>query len=83
MHLHGFCVSELNIYVAYFCKDIHWLFIRTGNGIRMQDGEKLLVKNIALRSYKDAAAGVVNVPSLMNETVIQIAKNESTNKELY
>jgi hypothetical protein len=49
----------------------------------MQDGEKLLVKNIALRSYKDAAAGVVNVPSLMNETVIQIAKNESTNKELY
>ncbi len=39
-----------------------------------KDGEKLLVKNIALRRYKAAAAGVVNVPSLMNETVIQIAK---------
>ena len=39
-----------------------------------KDGEKLLVKNIALRRYKAAAAGVVSVPSLMNETVIQIAK---------
>ena len=62
-----FTFISLQIFIAYSsgrvieheCKDIN---------------EELFVKNIALKNYKAAAAGVTKLAPLMKETTVQIAK---------